>query len=460
MKQNNASGFIAMLLITILLASCSKAPTNESPQVSDSLSAEVEEAMKTHSVDPWYPLVIDSLYGGYLSDLNYRWELQGPQNKMIVSQARHIWTCSKLAEFYPRNKNYLAYAAHGFKFLKEKMWDQEFGGFYNLVDQKGQVIADNDGSISKNAYGNAFAIYGLAAYYKESGDQQALELSKRTFQWLEQHSYDPSYPGYFQFLARDGTPFMSGSGNVPPKDQNSTIHLLEAFTELYQVWPDDTLRNRLQTLMLVIRDTITTEKGYMNLFFNRDWTPVSYRDSTEEARAEHFELDHVSFGHDVETAYLLLEASEVLGIENDTTTLRKAKIMVDHALENGWDQQVGGIYDGGYYFNDSVDISIIRDTKVWWAQAEALNTFLMMADLFPDDQYDYYEKFVTQWNYVQRYLLDDENNGWYWGGLDKEPDRENAPKAQIWKVNYHTVRSMMNCVKRLRSGPKDVDSHQ
>jgi mannobiose 2-epimerase len=397
--------------------------------------------------DLWYPIALDTFSGGYLSDINYKWEAEGRQNKMIVSQARHIWSASNAAIFYQDKSELLDIAAHGFEFLKNKMWDTESGGFYDLVNREGKPIKEN-GEIIKRAYGNSFAIYGLAAYHKASGNTDALKLAQETFYWLEKNSYDPEYGGYFQFMSRDGTPFKEGYLNNPPKDQNSSIHLLECFTELYSVWKDETLKKRLTSLLHIIRDTITTEKGYMVLFFNRNWNPVSFRNSSKEVRTKNYEFDHVSFGHDIETAYLLLEASETLGLD-DEETLIKAKKMVDHTLKYGWDKEYGGIFDGGYYFNEKEEPVIIRNTKEWWCQSEALNSLLMMSEFFPENDLNYYEKFITQWDYIKKYLIDEEHGGWFWGGIDKAPGNKFSHKGTIWKVNYHTSRSLINCIEML-----------
>jgi mannobiose 2-epimerase len=277
-----------------------------------------------------------------------------------------------------------------------------------------------------------------------------LRLAQEAFRWLDGHAHDPVYGGYFQFMLRDGTPLREGYGTTPPKDQNSSIHLLEAFTELYRVWPDPVLRARLAELLTLVRDVQTVDPGYLALFSTADWTPVSYRDSAESVREAHHQLDHVSFGHDVETAYLMLEAAEALGLETDTT-LQAGKRMVDHALRNGWDDSEGGFYDAGYYFADRPGITIIRDTKNWWAQAEGLNTLLLMADHFPDDPLLYEEKFSTLWRYINRYLIDHEHGGWYEGGLDQDPDNRLRPKAHIWKAAYHDSRALMNVVRRLEA---------
>ena len=170
---------------------------------------------------------------------------------------------------------------------------------------------------------------------------------------------------------------------------------------------------------------MTTKKGYLTLFFKPDWTPVSFRDSSEASILKHKYLDHVSFGHDVETAYLMLEASHALGLENDTETMIVGKRMVDHALKNGWDKTVGGFYNEGYYFKGQDTISIIYNSKNWWAQAEGMNTLLLMADLYPNDPMQYFEKFKKLWNYNKIYLIDHVNGDWYEEGLDKEPRKKN-----------------------------------
>jgi mannobiose 2-epimerase len=416
------------------------------------IRSEMHTAMVDNLLRPWYPASIDSVYGGFISAFEYDFRKSKNQDKMIVSQARHIWSTSKAAIRFPEKPYFLEAARQGFEFLKQYFWDHKNGGFHTLTDQRGNVKSSY--MAPKEAYGNAFAIYGLAAYYQASGDTSALNLAIKGFNWLEEHSHDPVHLGYFQHMTLVGAPIQRlpstpSTAALGYKDQNSSIHLLEAFTELYQVWPDPLLKKRLNEMLLLIRDTITTPKGTLTLFFKPDWTPVSFRDSSEAVQKQHKGLDHVSFGHDVETAFLMLEASHVLGLKNDKKTLKVAKKMVDHALEQGWDSKVGGFYDEGYYFKDKPGMTIIADSKNWWAQAEGLNSLLMMSALFPNDKHQYQEKFKQLWQYCQTYLIDHEHGDWYMGGLDKQPYFKTAQKGQIWKTTYHNLRSLMHCVDRL-----------
>jgi mannobiose 2-epimerase len=413
-------------------------------------SAEMETSIQTELLNKWYPQCVDTLYGGFLSTFTYDFKPTGPQDKFIVTQARHIWSSSKAALRYPDVPYYKSCAQHGFHFLRDVMWDKTYGGFYTLVNRQGHVKDS-----TKNAYGNAFGVYALAAYYESSHDTSALNLAQQAFLWLEKHSHDPINKGYYQHLQRDGTPIqrtanISSTSDLGYKDQNSSIHLLEALRELYAVWPNALVRERLYEMLLLVRDTMVTKKGYLTLFFKPDWTPVSFRDSSYASVIAHRNLDHVSFGHDVETAYLMLEASHALNIQNDTTTLSVGKRMVDHALHNGWDDTLGGFYDEGYYFKNKSGIIIIKHSKNWWAQAEGLNTLLIMSDLFPNDAMHYSDKFNTLWKYTQTYLIDHTNGDWYEEGLDKEPERKTALKGHIWKATYHQFRALMNCVDRLK----------
>ena len=444
------------LLLAIVLISCSnKSETSREtiknlPMVTDKkiIEAEMNEVLNT-MFEKWYPLVLDTIYGGFFSDLDYKWQVTGPQNKMIVTQSRHVWSVSNVIIHFPEYNDYRYAADFGYKFLRDVMWDKEYGGFYDTVNREGKVITQN-GKIYKNAYGNSFAIYALSAYYKLTKDNSALELAKETFYWMDKHSYDPVYGGYFQFLQRDGEPLREGFGGTPPKDYNSSIHILECFTELYKVWPDKLLKQRLEALLGFVRDIMINEKGYLELYFSGDLKHISFHDSDKRTIENNYLLDHITFGHDVETAYLMLEASEVLELKNDTKTIAAAKKMVDHSLLYGIDKSVGGLYDGGYYFDNDDKPTIVKETKEWWAQVEAVNSFLLMAKLYPEDSSNYFDAFILQWDYCKKYLIDPEYGDWYWSGIDKVPGVNHYPKSSIWKCNYHTSRSLINCIETLR----------
>jgi mannobiose 2-epimerase len=440
----------------LTLASCEQNSTGQTENAEVSADT-IRNSVIQNVFRVWYPRVLDQQYGGYLSNFNYRWEPLENQEKFLVTQSRNIWTTSKAAHFDQENSQmYQEAARHGFLFLKEHFWDQKNGGFFTLLNQDGSVRTTSNDQDNKRTYGNAFALYGLAAYYELSGDTSALNLAKKGFHWLEEHAHDPVHLGYFQNLTREGdlqTPdstrlYDLHNLNLGFKDQNTSIHLLEAFAELYKVWPDSLLKVRTEEMLHLIRDVMVSDEGYLRLFFLPDWTPVSLQDSTEEVRNDHIELDHVSFGHDIETAYLMLEATHILGNPNDQRTLEVAKKMVDHTIDKGWDTEYDGIYYGGYYLKDQPEIEIFNKNKTWWAQAEALNSLLLMSGIFPHET-RYKDLFQRQWDYLLQYQIDYEYGGWYSWGLDRSPDKKDGLKAQIWKGPYHNGRALMNTTRML-----------
>ena len=128
--------------------------------------------------------------------------------------------------------------------------------------------------------------------------------------------------------------------------------------------------------------------------------------------------------------------------------------MVDHALKNGWDDERGGFYDGGYYFNKMDSISIVNYDKNWWSQAEGLNSLLLMDFHFPTDSLNYKGYFDQLWSYSKTYLMDADYGGWYEWGQDVRPETRKDLKGHIWKGAYHDYRALVNCKKILESNKK------
>ncbi len=445
------------ILLFFLLISSQFCCTPKSKEQRSSLKNRLERILNEHTLELWYPKVIDRINGGYYSDYSFDWTKQGLQNKFIVTQARHVWTLSKAIEFYPERVQYQEYAKHGYEFLRDFMWDKTHGGFYQMVDSVG-IRPTNTSESEQRTYGNAFAIYALAAYYKVSKNPEVLMLAKDAFSWLDANAHDKEHGGYFKFM-RSGKnanvqPSANNGGDTSDdivygiKDYNSSIHLLEAFTELYAVWPDELVKSRLQEMFEVVSQTMMDDRGFLKLYFHADWTPFDDHVIIEIGGNKSNYFSHVTFGHDVETGFLLLEAAEVLGIEKEVI-LPKAKRLVDHALQKGWDNEKGGFYEQGKYIEGGV--KIIDSSKIWWTQTEGMNSLLLMHSLFSNDALRYFEKFELQVDYIEKNLLDYDYLGWYSFGIDHHPEMKKRPKASIWKGTYHTSRSLMHCVSILES---------
>ncbi len=446
----------SLLLIALLFSSgIYSQPLKPFTDDEKQIASEMEDVLVKNILHVYYPAIIDTVNGGFYTNFDSKWKpVQPIKEKMIVTQARDIWTACQAATRYPADTRYKQAADHGFKFLRDVMWDNKFGGFYNyrgMDENKFQAVK------YKQAYGNAFAIYALSAYYKLTGKEEALELAKKDFMWLEKNSHDALKGGYFNMLSPEGYSVINPKfddkdkyfpNNGRYKDYNSSIHLLEAFTSLYGVWPDTLVRKRLVEMLDIVRDTLTHPKGYLQLYFDRNWQHISFADSSEHYRKINFEFDHISFGHDMETAYLLLEASKALNLQNDTVTSKVAKKIIAHSMSKGFDIGYTGIFDGGNY-NKNDSMIITSKTKVWWEQAEALNALFLYSRLYPDNK-EYKYAAYRMWYYIKNYLIDYENGDWYYAGLDSSPYMKYNWKASEWKANYHICRSLINCLELLQ----------
>lgn len=458
-KSNLPVLIIVFILVISTACGTGGNPEDQARQTSSDqvlLADTLEMSLLEFIIDPWYPLNIDTLNGGYISSFERDWTMSERfQMRALVQQARHVWATAFIYEHYPERKEFLEYAAPGFRFLRDAMWDKELGGFHAYCAEDGTPQVNNINE--KRIYGQSFAVYGLSQYYRMSKDPEALELVKKAFLWMEEHAHDPVQGGYFEFLERDGSPYRVGvtddtgvrdSRTRGFKDYNSSIHIMEAFTELYRIWPDDLVRTRLEEMFYLIRDTFSHPDGYLQLYFYPNWTLVSPETLNDLSEETHRFTSHYTYGHDVETAYLLLETAHFLGIGEDEKTHTLAKRLVDHSLESGWDHEKGGFFDAGILKDGK--ISIFNDHKSWWGQIEGLNALLMMHQLYPEDPNDYYGKFLKSWEHIDSYLIDKEYGGWFNHGLDTNPESVIRPKSHIWKTTYHNTRGMIRCIQMLR----------
>jgi cellobiose epimerase len=401
------------------------------------LAAEVEGALHTDVLGAWFPRSVDQEHGGFRAHFARDWKALPSDGKFSVFQGRMTWVASQVVMREPNRKDeFVPIVRHGVEFLQNVMWDKEDGGFFWGLDDEGKITPQF--TDHKELYGIGFCIYGAAAAYQATHDAQALELAKKGFTWTDQHAHDGEHGGYFEWLARDGTPVAphnsdgrvesNGIGPIAFKSMNTHIHLLEAFTELYRVWPDATLRARLEEMLAIVRDKISVEPGVMNLYFTNEWHAIP---------------DHDSYGHDVETAYLMLETDEMLHGKASAATEHMAKLLVDHALAYGWDAKNGGFFQEGTTFGKPEDTN-----KEWWVQVEGLNALLLMHERYGRLNPIYFQRFLEQWQFIRNHTIDGEYHGLY-NLTTAEGTPITQDKGSIWKAAYHDGRAFWNVSDRL-----------
>ena len=339
----------------------------------------------------WYSKSLDRDNGGYAINFGPDGKRKGAGTKMIVSQARTVWLFSRLARAGYRKERYIEAADHGYRFLKEKMWDDRHGGFYWEVDATG----DRKLRPRKHLYGQAFALYAMSEFYLATGRKDVLDFAVRFFNLLEARSYDKTYGGYVEFFNEDWTPVPSGEssymgGEPGLKLMNTHLHLLEAMTTFYRASKLPLARSRLLELISIESNTVVRKNlGACTDKYARDWTP---RLEGDYAR--------VSYGHDIENVWLLMDACDAAGVSNHPF-VDLYRTLFDYSLKYGYDEAKGGFYDSGA-FNESAD----RRSKVWWVQTEAIVSALYMNRMTQESKYldvfdktsEFIEKKLVDWD--------------------------------------------------------------
>jgi cellobiose epimerase len=380
-------------------------------------------------IDFYLPAAVDQKHGGYLESLrDGRFAPTG--EKFLTLQARQLWFFSTLAiEGYEREKALTA-ARTGYEFLQSRMFDTVHGGYFSKVTDDG---APRD--TRKHAYLNSFALYGLTAYSRATGDQAALEAARRLFRVLDEKAHDSRNGGYTEFFHRDWTPVTNRTesgyvGAIGQKTYNTHLHLLEAFAELYRAWPDETLARRLEELITINTSTVRFPRADSNVdAFWPDWQVV---DEPRNLRA--------SYGHDVECAWLVLDAVRALG--QPTVLYRNwADALCRSSIEYGYDSTNGGFYSGGPLGKPADDTK-----KIWWVQSEALVGMLEMFQL--TGRREYYELFSQTLDFTEKHQVSREGSWWATRAADGSAlsDRQ---RTGPWQAGYHSGRAMIICAKRL-----------
>jgi mannobiose 2-epimerase len=388
------------------------------------LAAELEDALRVHSLDCWFPRCVDSAAGGFFQGFARDWSPASDGAKSLVFQARMTWVAAAVARRGgERASLWCERADHGLRFLRDELWDPLCGGF---LWKEGDLV-------EKHSYGIAFAIYAAAAAHR-AGVAGALDLAKRALAWLDAGARDDEQGGYFEGLQRDGSPLVGRGAEgardrmgvpVGLKSANTHLHLLEAFAELYRAEPSSEHRSRLEELVHVLGEVAPGEDGSLVSWYTRDWRPARLT---------------VCYGHSLEAAYLLLDAHALLGSDAG-----RARAIADRALADGYDPIYGGVHHEG-----APRAAASKHEKVWWVQAEALNCLSALHERYGHETPRYGSHLLDTWRFIRARMLDPHQCGWF--GVVSRSGRRllDARKGHAWKAAYHDARALLEVPERLR----------
>jgi cellobiose epimerase len=385
----------------------------------------------------WCGPALDHEHGGWMGWLSNDLKPDRTQPKGLIVNSRILWAFSAVHQEHPE-KLLRQMADRAFDCVMNRFWDTQSGGAFWRLDDAGRVLDD-----SKKIYGQAFYLYALAEFHRAFGAPAALARAKELFELIERHAHDPRHGGYIEVCRRDWSEAgaearLSDKDMNEKKSMNNHLHLLESYTNLYRVWKEPRVEQRLRELIQLFEQRILDSRTqHLNHFFDEEW---------------HVRSETYTFGHDIEGTWLLCEAAEVLG---DAALIKQARAvalpMVEVVLKEGIDA------DGALRYEGKVG-KIIDGGKECWPQAEAVIGFLNAFQISHDEKY--LKAMLRVWDFIKNRVVDRVHGEWFWritpeGGVDTA-----LPKVSEWKGPYHGSRMCLETLHRLRAVSEKREKHQ
>jgi len=386
----------------------------------------MERDLRENVLPFWIREVVDEENGGfrgYVSDEGVASPL-APKGGVLC--ARILWTyaaaLSRTGEASCRRM-----ADRAFDELRHRFWDPAHGGTFWMLDHAGRPLADR-----KQTYALAFSLYALAEYHRATGNGEALDRAVALHRAIEAHAADPRHGGYWEARARDWSPLqdvrLSEKDLNAPKSMNTHLHVMEAYANLLRAWDDAGLRERLGALVALHLDRIVDPQArHLLLFFDERWAPLSRL---------------VSYGHDIEASWLLVEAAEAVGDRAQVARTKAVAVaMARTSLAEGVDHEQGGL------FAERHEDGRLDDDKHWWMQAEAVVGFLNAFELTGDGEF--LDAAERTWAFISRFLVDRVHGEWRWRVRRDGTAIPGLPKVEPWKCPYHNSRAAFETIDRV-----------
>lgn len=384
---------------------------------------ELKSELRDNILNYWMTKMVDPR-GGFYGRRDGSDNLHASDPKGAVLNARILWSFSA-AYRVMGDAEYLETATRAKREIIDRFYDKEFGGIYWSLDSEGNPL-----DTKKQFYALGFAIYGLSEYSRATGDKEALEYAIKLFHDIETHSRDMERGGYYEARTRDWQPIgdmrLSDKDDNASKTMNTHLHIIEPYTNLLRVWRDEELLSATKSLLRIFIDKIMAsgKRGHLGLFFDDEW---NRRD------------DEISYGHDIEASWLLLESAQVIGDEALLQeTLAATRRIADAALE-------GRCVDGSMVYERHADGTYDND-KHWWVQAECV--IGQVYQYLFHGRGEMLSSAVQSWEYIKANIVDKECGEWLWSRKGSEANRGDD-KAGFWKCPYHNSRMCLEIIERL-----------
>ncbi|MGE5421116.1 MAG: glycosyl hydrolase family 95 catalytic domain-containing protein [Chloroflexota bacterium] len=388
------------------------------------LRDELEVNLTGNILPYWTEKMVDAGNGGFYGRINVNDQVFPEEDKGGILNARILWTYSA-AFRVTGDTAYLRLAKRAKDYILAHFIDKQYGGAYRTVKFTGEPS-----DTRKQTYTQSFFIYGLAEYARATGDKEALDAAKSIFECFEKYAYDQEYNGYFEVFTRDWKRsrdrLIGEKSDADEKTMNTSLHLMEAYANLYRVWPEEKLRGRVVNMVEIFLNKIIDKNSFHLInFLSRDWNTTSSIDS---------------YGHDIEASWLLCEAA---GLVNEPELMNKVQ---DAALRIADAASEGLQPDGSMIDEKDNATGEVRRTRSWWPQVETVVGYVNAYELTGNQKY--LDFAIRNWDYTDEYFVDHKNGGWYTSvNEDGTPGR--GDKGGFWVCPYHNSRMCLEIMERV-----------
>lgn len=373
----------------------------------------------------WERNSIDKENGGFYGKLDNQNKVYHDAPKGSVLNSRILWSFSA-AYNLTVNMDYLHTAERAFQYLQDHFIDKKNGGVYWSVDHKGNPL-----DTKNQIYALSFAIYGLSEFYKSCKNHKVLKMAIDLYECIVKYSLDSIYGGYIEALAEDWQEIkdlrLSKKDANEKKSMNTHLHVLEGLSNLFMVWSDENLKKRIHELIdIFLKHIIDKKSNHLVLFFDEKWNVKS---------------NIISYGHDIEAAWLVQEAAEIIKDEKLIKQIKSKSVEIADAAAEGRDT------DGGLWYELDLAANHLVKEKHWWPQAESMVGYFNAWQITGKEHY--LEKSWNSWIFIKNHIIDKKNGEWFWG-VKGDYTLMNEDKVGIWKCPYHNSRACIELIKRIQ----------
>jgi mannobiose 2-epimerase len=384
------------------------------------------DEVKTHllkDIIPFWKGLRDDVYGGYYGWMDYDLTVDRKAVKGCILNSRITWFFSN-AYTLLKDESLLEEAKHGFAFMKEHCMDKENGGIFWSMTYDGQPE-----DTTKHTYNQAFSIYALSSYYEASGDEEALQMAKELFHIIETRcrdeiGYKEAFDRSFHEIENDK---LSENGVIAEKTMNTLLHVYEAYTELYRVARLPEVKEKLLWILDTFADKVYNPKLHrQEVFFDRNMNSI---------------LDLHSYGHDIETAWLIDRGVEILGEK-----IYEEKLS---PVTRDLTAQIYKVAFDGHSLANECEKGVVNTHRIWWVQAETVIGFLNGWQKQPEKT-EYLRAAEAEWDFIKGHVIDKRSGSeWFWEVDENGKPFEGRPIVEPWKCPYHNGRMCFEVIKRL-----------